>query len=99
MEFFATMLLDFMVALFWMMVVSYLTFLPELGLITLLGRFVGDGLIPTGRDIKNMVMECIADDQVDLFLDFLLKMLCWLPERRATAEELRKHPWLIKSET
>lgn len=29
-----------------------------------------------------------------LFLDFMRKMLQWVPEKRQTAKQLLKHPWL-----
>ena len=30
------------------------------------------------------------------FADFLLPMLAWDPEKRATAEQMLKHPWLTR---
>jgi hypothetical protein len=43
-----------------------------------------------------MVPDCITEDQVEFFLDFMFKMLCWLPEKRVTAEELLRPPWLVQ---
>lgn len=59
-----------------------------------IGEFVGNNLIPSNRHLKDIVPECIIDEEVEVFLSFVRKMLCWLPEDRATAEELQKHPWL-----
>ena len=36
---------------------------------------------------------------IDVFLDFIKSMLDWLPEKRRTAAELLKHPWLQPKET
>jgi serine/threonine-protein kinase SRPK3 len=36
----------------------------------------------------------LAGDNKALFLDFVGKMLDWMPEKRHTAEQLLKHPWL-----
>ncbi|KAI9708347.1 MAG: hypothetical protein M1820_004051 [Bogoriella megaspora] len=67
-------------------------------LIALPGRFVGEELIPADRDMKTMVPDCISPDQVDIFLDFMISMLRWLPGDRSTAEELLKHQWLRQSD-
>lgn len=42
-----------------------------------------------------------SEEQLDgenrtLFLDFLRKMLHWVPEKRETAKQLLNHPWLNK---
>lgn len=31
------------------------------------------------------------------FADFLMKMLSWYPEQRATAQQMLDHPWLKMS--
>ncbi len=36
----------------------------------------------------------IKEDEADAFADFLLKMIEWYPSKRATAQEMLKHPWL-----
>ncbi|KAI9705785.1 MAG: hypothetical protein M1820_005033 [Bogoriella megaspora] len=58
------------------------------------GQFVGRNVIPRGRNLKDTLPRCIDDEEADLFLSFMRRTLCWLPEERATAEELQKHPWL-----
>jgi serine/threonine-protein kinase SRPK3 len=55
---------------------------------------MSNNLIPFDRKLKEAVPQCIVDEDVDLFLDFMRKTLRWLPEERATAKELRNHPWL-----
>lgn len=39
--------------------------------------------------------ERLESDEKDDFLRFLRRMLCWIPEERATAEELLFDPWLM----
>jgi serine/threonine-protein kinase SRPK3 len=41
--------------------------------------------------------ECIADEDKRLFVNFMRRMLSWLPEDRATAKELKSDPWLDQS--
>lgn len=53
-------------------------------------------LVPFARSLKNEVPECIAEEEVDDFLKFMRRMLCWLPEERATAKELKNDPWFGK---
>lgn len=36
----------------------------------------------------------IREDEAKLLADFLLPMLEWYPDRRATAQEMLSHPWL-----
>ena len=36
----------------------------------------------------------MAGEEKALFLNFVRKMLQWLPEDRETAKELRNDPWL-----
>ncbi|QDS73271.1 hypothetical protein FKW77_004841 [Venturia effusa] len=58
------------------------------------GDFLDTNLIPSDRKLKDIVPDCIIDEDAEMFLDFVRKMLCWLPEERATAEKLQNHPWL-----
>ena len=51
-------------------------------------------MIPFQRNLSNIAPECIADEDKELFLKFIRRMLCWLPEDRATAKELKEDPWL-----
>lgn len=51
-------------------------------------------LIPFEWNLSDAVPECIIDEDKDLFLKFMRRMLCWLPEDRATAKELKEDPWL-----
>ncbi|KAG6006485.1 hypothetical protein E4U21_007029 [Claviceps maximensis] len=59
------------------------------------GAFLTSDLIPKGRCLENELPECIIEEgHVDLFLRFFKRMLCWLPDDRATAADLLKDPWL-----
>lgn len=40
--------------------------------------------------------EQLSGENKALFLDFLRKMLHWVPEKRQTAKQLLNHPWLNK---
>jgi len=59
-----------------------------------LGEFVRKDLIPFERNLSDAVPECIIDEDKELFLNFMRRMLCWLPEDRATAKELTEDLWL-----
>lgn len=59
-----------------------------------LGTFLYNHLIPYSRSLRSELPECISDEEADLFLGFMRRMLCWMPEERATAAELRTDPWL-----
>ncbi|KAL9624942.1 MAG: hypothetical protein Q9160_000989 [Pyrenula sp. 1 TL-2023] len=59
------------------------------------GAFIRKDLVPlSGRNLSDIVPECIVDEDKQLFLNFIKKMLCWLPEERATNQELKEDPWL-----
>lgn len=51
-------------------------------------------LIPFERTLMSAVPDCIIDEDKELFVTFMRKMLCWLPQDRATAKELKEDPWL-----
>ena len=38
--------------------------------------------------------EQLGSDDKAFFLDFMRKMLQWVPEERQTAKQLLNHPWL-----
>jgi len=57
------------------------------------GEFIHKDLIPTGVSLEGSVSSLIGDDK-RLFLNFVRKMLQWLPEHRKTAKELLEDPWL-----
>ena len=40
--------------------------------------------------------EQLGGENKALFLDFMRKMLQWLPEKRQTAKQLLNHSWLSK---
>lgn len=46
--------------------------------------------------LKKVLMEKykIVETEAEALADFLLPMLEWYPERRATAQDMLKHPWL-----
>ena len=50
-------------------------------------------LIPYSRRLAHGVPECIPEQDRDKFLAFMRRMLCWLPEERPTAKELKDDPW------
>ena len=58
-----------------------------------LGTFAREDLISCTRSWRSEVPACIPEEDVDRFLKFMSKMLCWLPEDRATARELKNDPW------
>ncbi|PNY23331.1 Protein kinase-like domain protein, partial [Tolypocladium capitatum] len=50
------------------------------------GTFIRNDLIPKGRNLENEVPKCILEENhADLFLKFMRRVLCWVPEERATA--------------
>lgn len=59
-----------------------------------LGEFIRDDLVPYTRSLQSELPDCIPEDEADRFLKFMRRMLCWLPEERATARELKNDPWL-----
>ncbi|GAW19521.1 hypothetical protein ANO14919_090090 [Xylariales sp. No.14919] len=58
------------------------------------GTFIGNHLVPHTRIWENEVPGCIPIEEADCFFNFMRRMLCWLPENRATARELKSDPWL-----
>jgi serine/threonine-protein kinase SRPK3 len=60
--------------------------------------FNTDGTLKDSFEVPDVSLEASATrldgDNKALFLDFVRKMLDWMPERRHTAEQLLKHPWL-----
>jgi len=60
-----------------------------------LGQFSYPELIPTDISLQDSVLAIDGEDK-RLFLNFVRKMLEWLPEDRKTAKELTEDPWLAK---
>jgi serine/threonine protein kinase len=60
----------------------------------LTGNFLHAHLIPDNEALGTDMLPMFLQDEGSLFLDFMERMLCWVPEDRATAEELMSHPWL-----
>ncbi|KAI0403311.1 putative serine/threonine-protein kinase [Xylaria palmicola] len=58
------------------------------------GTFIGDHLVPHTRIWEDELPECIPREEADSFFKFMRRMLCWVPENRATARELKSDPWL-----
>ncbi|KAF1982410.1 kinase-like protein [Aulographum hederae CBS 113979] len=58
------------------------------------GSFNFPQLIPSQQSLADVLPECIPDDEKEVYLDLMKKMLSWLPEDRPTAIELEAHPWL-----
>lgn len=49
--------------------------------------------IPGSRTLEREVPDFLAGE-AELFLAFMRRMLCWIPQDRATADELVNDPWL-----
>lgn len=59
------------------------------------GSFIRNDFISQARSFENEIPECIFEEQrEELFLKFVRRMICWVPEERATASELLSDPWL-----
>jgi serine/threonine-protein kinase SRPK3 len=58
-----------------------------------LGVFINEYLIPCTRSWKREMPACIPEEDTDRFFAFMRRMICWLPEERATAKELKNDPW------
>jgi serine/threonine-protein kinase SRPK3 len=60
--------------------------------------FNTDGTLKDSFEVPDVSLEAsvtrLDGDNKALFLDFVRKMLDWIPERRHTAEQLLIHPWL-----
>lgn len=57
------------------------------------GKWKGAAPIPN-HSLESLEERLEGDEKAD-FLCFLRRMLCWLPEKRATARELLFDPWLM----
>jgi hypothetical protein len=86
---------EFMAAHFSLTMVRRFEILSSLLTVTdrYLGTFVGKDLIPYTRSWRNEMPTCIPEEDADPFFKFMRRMLCWLPEERATAKELKNDPW------
>jgi serine/threonine protein kinase len=62
------------------------------------GEFMHKELIPTDVRFEGSVLALDGEDK-RLFLDFIKRMLQWLPEDRKTAKELLEDPWLQENST
>jgi serine/threonine-protein kinase SRPK3 len=60
--------------------------------------FNTDGTLKDSFEVPDVSLEMLATrldgENKAQFLDFVRKMLDWMPERRHTAEQLLEHPWL-----
>ena len=61
-------------------------------------EFIHKDLIPTDVRLEDSVLSLEEEDK-RLFLDFIKKMLQWLPEDRKTAKKLLEDPWLQENST
>ncbi|MCJ1389148.1 hypothetical protein MMC18_002003 [Xylographa bjoerkii] len=57
------------------------------------GIWNADFDVPKGLSLENSE-ENLDGRKKELFLQFIRKMLCWVPEERKTARELLEDPWL-----
>ncbi|KAL9099213.1 MAG: hypothetical protein Q9163_005256 [Psora crenata] len=60
------------------------------------GEFMHRNLIPDGINLADTVLS-LEGWRKEEFLDFVQKMLQWLPEKRKSAKELLEDPWLSPS--
>ena len=58
-----------------------------------LGKWKGPVSLPMEKKLESLSNTLVGDDS-DQFLDFVLCLLCWLPEERFTAGQAYYHPWL-----
>ncbi|KGO77686.1 hypothetical protein PITC_071690 [Penicillium italicum] len=63
-------------------------------LIVVSGNWKGAAPVPESN--LEALEERLKGDEKDDFLRFLRRMLCWLPEERASAKELLFDPWLMR---
>lgn len=68
---------------------------PHLLTSSLKGQFKHSDLIPPDTFNFKSLTHSLAEDEKVPFLEFASKMLRWIPEERATAEDLYNDPWLI----
>jgi serine/threonine-protein kinase SRPK3 len=61
------------------------------------GKFRHPKLIRDGVSFESSITRFKGKDK-ELFIDFVKKMICWLPEERWTAKQLLQHPWLRERE-
>jgi serine/threonine-protein kinase SRPK3 len=54
------------------------------------------GLVPIPSMNLEQLEQRLQGEDKDGYLQFLRKMLCWIPEERPTAEELIFDPWLME---
>ncbi|KAI0542646.1 putative serine/threonine-protein kinase [Xylaria digitata] len=52
----------------------------------------GNQLVPHTRIWESEMPECIPREEADRFFKFMRRVFCWLPEKRATARELKDDP-------
>lgn len=57
------------------------------------GNFRQPKLIPEGFSFESSITRLKGEDKA-IFIDFIKKMITWLPEDRWTAKQLLDHPWL-----
>jgi serine/threonine protein kinase len=57
------------------------------------GEFIRKDLIPRHLRIAETV-TLFQGEEKQQFLDFVSKMLHWMPEKRSTAKDLLEHPFL-----
>lgn len=62
------------------------------------GEFLHKHLIPSDLTLADSVPSLQGEDK-RLFLQFVQKMLRWIPEERMTAKELLNDPWLRRNPT
>lgn len=64
-------------------------------------RFFKDGHLRKIRGLNYWPIDWVLQEKYKInrseaepLADFLMKMLTWYPEKRATAQEMLSHPWL-----
>ncbi|KAI9681153.1 MAG: hypothetical protein M1817_002435 [Caeruleum heppii] len=57
------------------------------------GKYLYEDLIPGDLNLADSISS-LEENEKSPFIDFVTKMLQWLPEKRSTAKELLEDPWL-----
>ena len=58
------------------------------------GQFEGTTIAPSDFNSESSIRNIDNDEDKRLFIEFVQRMIKWLPEERSTAKELLQDPWL-----
>lgn len=62
-------------------------------IVCLPGEFIRKDLIRPGLSLEGSLTYPLEEEERGLFIDLIRRMVQWLPEDRAAAGELLKHPY------